>query len=194
MADVFNGDRLYDCNPQVGVATVEVLERAGYRVILANGACCGRPMISKGMLKDAKEHATWNVNKLLPYVEQGVPVVGLEPSEVSFKTPKSSVLKGIWGQKRGHFGTPPKSMIFPDESSGSSSQIFRFWPEKWSTEKRPPFSQKCHPNLVSSGVKKGPRRTVPGRPFLTPLNRQFSMGYRVRKQVILGPPRNLWFS
>ena len=66
--------------PQVGQAAVEVLERAGFRVELANVKCCGRPMISKGMLARAQKHARYNVDRLYSYVEQGVPIVGCEPS------------------------------------------------------------------------------------------------------------------
>jgi len=42
--------------------------------------CCGRPMISKGMLGQAKENAAWNVEKFAPFAAKGVPIVGLEPS------------------------------------------------------------------------------------------------------------------
>ena len=66
--------------PQVGIAAVEVLEKAGYGVILANGQCCGRPMISKGMLEEAKARARFNVDLLTPYVRQGIPIIGCEPS------------------------------------------------------------------------------------------------------------------
>jgi len=66
--------------PQVGRAAVELLEAAGYRVELANRKCCGRPMISKGMLAEARAHAEWNVARLAPLVASGAAVVGLEPS------------------------------------------------------------------------------------------------------------------
>jgi Fe-S oxidoreductase len=66
--------------PDVGRAAVELLEAGGYRVELADRKCCGRPMISKGLLEQARAHAEWNVARLLPLVEQGVAVVGLEPS------------------------------------------------------------------------------------------------------------------
>ncbi len=66
--------------PAIGQAAVELLEAAGYRVELADKICCGRPLISKGMLGEAKSHAEWNVSKLAARVAQGVPVVGLEPS------------------------------------------------------------------------------------------------------------------
>ena len=36
--------------PEIGQAAVELLEAAGYAVQLAEKKCCGRPMISKGML------------------------------------------------------------------------------------------------------------------------------------------------
>jgi Fe-S oxidoreductase len=56
------------------------LEYAGYRVILGDKKCCGRPLISKGMLREAREHAAWNVERLLPYAARGISIVGLEPS------------------------------------------------------------------------------------------------------------------
>ncbi len=66
--------------PQIGKAAVQLLERAGYAVRLVDKKCCGRPLISKGMLAEGKAHAAWNVERLLPYAERGVAIVGLEPS------------------------------------------------------------------------------------------------------------------
>jgi FAD/FMN-containing dehydrogenase/Fe-S oxidoreductase len=66
--------------PGIGQAAVALLEHAGYRVVLADKKCCGRPMISKGLLEEAREHARWNVERLHTFVARGVPVVGLEPS------------------------------------------------------------------------------------------------------------------
>jgi FAD/FMN-containing dehydrogenase/Fe-S oxidoreductase len=66
--------------PEIGRAAVELLEGAGYRVVLVDKKCCGRPLISKGMLAEAREHAVWNVARLAPYAARGVSIVGLEPS------------------------------------------------------------------------------------------------------------------
>jgi FAD/FMN-containing dehydrogenase/Fe-S oxidoreductase len=66
--------------PEIGRAAVELLEAAGYRVVLVDRKCCGRPLISKGMLDVAREHAAWNVARLAPYARRGVAIVGLEPS------------------------------------------------------------------------------------------------------------------
>jgi Fe-S oxidoreductase len=64
----------------VGKAAVELLEAAGFRVELANARCCGRPMISHGMLDEAASNARYNVDLLDSYAEQGIPIVGCEPS------------------------------------------------------------------------------------------------------------------
>src|SRR5262249_59222586 len=66
--------------PEIAGAAVGVREAAGYRVVLVDRKCCGRPLISKGMLAEAREHAAWNVERLAPYARRGVPIVGLEPS------------------------------------------------------------------------------------------------------------------
>jgi FAD/FMN-containing dehydrogenase/Fe-S oxidoreductase len=67
-------------HPEIGAAAVRVLEAAGYEVLLAEHGCCGRPMISKGLLDQASAAAARNVSALAPLAEQGLPIVGLEPS------------------------------------------------------------------------------------------------------------------
>jgi Fe-S oxidoreductase len=66
--------------PEVGRAAVQVLERLGYEVLVPPVGCCGRPMISKGLLDRAAAHLRENVQRLLPYAQAGVPIVGCEPS------------------------------------------------------------------------------------------------------------------
>ncbi|TMR08289.1 FAD-binding protein [Nonomuraea turkmeniaca] len=63
--------------PGVGRAAVELLERAGYRVQLAAGGCCGRSSISKGLLDRARSMAEAMVDRLSA---SDAPIVGLEPS------------------------------------------------------------------------------------------------------------------
>ncbi|MDP2628019.1 MAG: FAD-linked oxidase C-terminal domain-containing protein [Candidatus Rokubacteria bacterium] len=66
--------------PEIGRAAVEVLEAAGYRVELVDRKCCGRPLISKGLLDEARANAAFNVARLHPFAVRGIAVVGLEPS------------------------------------------------------------------------------------------------------------------
>lgn len=67
-------------DPHVSIAAVEVLEAAGFEVILPGHRCCGRPLISKGLVKRARAAAKDTVERLLPYAKQGLPIIGLEPS------------------------------------------------------------------------------------------------------------------
>ncbi len=69
--------------PQVGQAAVRVLEALGYEVLAPPTGCCGRPLISKGLLKDARALCERNTAVLAPYALDGVPIVGTEPSCVS---------------------------------------------------------------------------------------------------------------
>ncbi|MGH2453310.1 MAG: FAD-binding and (Fe-S)-binding domain-containing protein [bacterium] len=66
--------------PEIGLAAVALLERLGYAVTVPPVTCCGRPMISKGLLRAARGRAETNVRTLLPYAAAGIPIVGCEPS------------------------------------------------------------------------------------------------------------------
>lgn len=76
MADTFT--RFLD--PGVGDAAVRVLEAAGARVEVVAPGCCGRPLLSQGFVQRARRAAAGTVERLLPHVELGRPIVVLEPS------------------------------------------------------------------------------------------------------------------
>jgi FAD/FMN-containing dehydrogenase/Fe-S oxidoreductase len=76
---------LADCfttyfEPEIGKATVQVLERAGYRLDLADLTCCCRPMISKGMLSHSRTLIRAQIPKLARPAAEGIPILGMEPS------------------------------------------------------------------------------------------------------------------
>jgi FAD/FMN-containing dehydrogenase/Fe-S oxidoreductase len=67
--------------PEIGKDAILVLETLGYHVDTVDGqVCCGRPMISKGLLNQARENAAVNIDVLGREAEQGTPILGLEPS------------------------------------------------------------------------------------------------------------------
>ena len=71
--------------PENARAALAVLQSAGYRVHLPRAAgerplCCGRTFLASGLIDEAKAEARRTIAALTPYVERGVPVVGLEPS------------------------------------------------------------------------------------------------------------------
>jgi FAD/FMN-containing dehydrogenase/Fe-S oxidoreductase len=66
--------------PEVAQAAVRVLEAAGRTVELANLVCCGRPMISKGLLPQARQLVQQQAPLLAARVGDDTPLLGLEPS------------------------------------------------------------------------------------------------------------------
>ncbi len=66
--------------PQVGMAATDLLEAAGYTVRLADRRCCGRPMLSMGLLDEARAAAEHNVGELDAFASKGIPIIGCEPS------------------------------------------------------------------------------------------------------------------
>ena len=71
-------------HPEIGQAGVEVLESAGYRVLVPQKPlCCGRPLYDFGMLDTAKHMLREILDSLRSEIEAGIPIVGLEPSCVA---------------------------------------------------------------------------------------------------------------
>ncbi len=70
--------------PETLVAGKEVLEAAGFQVIISKQIiCCGRPLYDFGMLNTAKKMLIQILSELRDEIRNGTPVVGLEPSCVS---------------------------------------------------------------------------------------------------------------
>ena len=71
-------------HPQTAMAAVEVLEDAGYQVIVPEQTlCCGRPLYDYGFLDQAGHLLRQILDALRPQIEAGIPLVGLEPSCVA---------------------------------------------------------------------------------------------------------------
>ncbi|HZS03924.1 MAG TPA: heterodisulfide reductase-related iron-sulfur binding cluster [Blastocatellia bacterium] len=68
-------------HPQTAQAAVEVLEAAGFRVqVPRQNLCCGRPLYDWGRLDEARALLRQILGALKGPIEDGVPVVVLEPS------------------------------------------------------------------------------------------------------------------
>jgi len=70
-------------DPDIGMAALDVLDAAGLGGRLAPHACCGRPLISQGRLREARKLAAANVHALYDLAERGTAIVFVEPSCLS---------------------------------------------------------------------------------------------------------------
>lgn len=70
--------------PHIGAAAYSLLEKLGLKVHSPKWSCCGRPLISKGFLKEAKQKATALSKQLEPFKD--LPIIALEPSCLSALT------------------------------------------------------------------------------------------------------------
>ena len=67
--------------PEVAIAATEVLESAGFKVVIPPGdLCCGRPLYDAGMFDRARWRLEQAMDTLAPLLERGAALVGLEPS------------------------------------------------------------------------------------------------------------------
>jgi Fe-S oxidoreductase len=70
--------------PETARAATEILESAGYEVVLPKESlCCGRPLYDWGFLGMAKRLLRETLDALRPVLDEGLSIVGLEPSCVS---------------------------------------------------------------------------------------------------------------
>jgi Fe-S oxidoreductase len=71
-------------HPATANAAADVLEAAGYEVIIPRKRlCCGRPLYDWGFLGMAKTLLRETIDALKPELDEGIPIVGLEPSCIS---------------------------------------------------------------------------------------------------------------
>ena len=92
---LFNDTFTNHYEPEIGAAAVEVLERGGCEVKIARPACCGRPLISQGLLGQARAGAGKLVDALFPIAERGEKILFCEPSCLSaVKEDAPSLLRG----------------------------------------------------------------------------------------------------
>jgi FAD/FMN-containing dehydrogenase/Fe-S oxidoreductase len=92
---LFNDTFLNHYHPEIGVAAVEVLERGGFGVNVVKPGCCGRPLISQGLLAEARGKAARLVEALHPVAARGEKILFLEPSCLSaVKEDLPSLLRG----------------------------------------------------------------------------------------------------
>lgn len=67
---------------EIGMRTIELLVALGYRVEVPEHEESGRAYISKGLLRAARDKADRNIELFSSLMEDGTPLVGIEPSAI----------------------------------------------------------------------------------------------------------------
>jgi FAD/FMN-containing dehydrogenase/Fe-S oxidoreductase len=92
---IFNDTFTKYFDPEIGAAAREVIASSGLKVGPAPNVCCGRPLISKGLLSQAREQARRNTRALYESAEGGKKIVFCEPSCLSaVREDAPSLLRG----------------------------------------------------------------------------------------------------
>ena len=66
----------------LGIKAVELLEALGYEVVVPRHVDSGRAQLSKGLVREARDLATRNVELLADVITDDAPLVGIEPSAI----------------------------------------------------------------------------------------------------------------
>ncbi len=83
--------------PEIGAAAIALFHRAGCAVTLGppDLRCCGRPLISNGLLDQAVANARHNVERLHEWSRRGGPIIACEPSCIlTIRDDYPALLKG----------------------------------------------------------------------------------------------------
>jgi len=67
-------------HPGIGAAALRVLDACGARVGVVDPGCCGRPLLSQGLVSAARARAAGALDRLAPHAMAGRTIVVLEPS------------------------------------------------------------------------------------------------------------------
>ena len=139
--DTFN--RYYE--PENLKAAVDVLNETGYVTNLVDPTdgkhplCCGRTFLAVGKVDEARREAERTLAALAPYVERGVPVIGLEPSCIyTFRDEIPALLKSDAAKR-----VAERAFLF-EEFLASENKANRFVPDLEKIGNRAMLHGHCH--------------------------------------------------
>ncbi|MBM3567980.1 MAG: FAD-binding protein [Alphaproteobacteria bacterium] len=139
---------------EVADAALSVLLRAGYRVHLPR-LCCGRTYLAAGLVDGAKRRARAMLKTLGPWIERGLPVIGVEPSCVmTLRDEYPALLPG--GETR----ALAESAVMFEEFMARSERRAAFKPVRW---KKALLHGHCHQKSAAAmDAVEATLRLVPG--------------------------------
>jgi FAD/FMN-containing dehydrogenase/Fe-S oxidoreductase len=146
------------CEPHIGWAAEAVLRHIGVRPGIIEPACCGRPLISNGILAQAVEHAKRNVVLLDEPSRAGKPIIACEPSCVlTIKDDYPALLQGEMRRRAETVAAACMTLEGYLDSVIDEKTVFRAGPKKILVQGH------CHERaLVGMGPTLRLLRRIPG--------------------------------
>lgn len=145
--------------PEVGMALVEVLGRNGVEVLVdPEFSCCGLPLISNGLLSEAKNYAQKNVMVLQKYLNKGYLVITSCPScSLTITREYQEILEIDHGEKL--IDNVLDIFRYLDILEGRGELDTSFSPLPWKVG----YHQPCHLRAAGCGVSSaGIIKLIPG--------------------------------
>ncbi|MGA0560638.1 FAD-binding and (Fe-S)-binding domain-containing protein [Larkinella sp. VNQ87] len=136
---------------EVGIKTVQLLERLGYTVIIPEHLESGRTYLSKGLVRDAQRIATENVIRLKELITDETPLIGIEPSAIlGFRDEYPDLVPAELKADAQHLA---KNTLLVDEFIAREIDRGRIQKTAFTTEKRLiKLHGHCHQKALSSLV------------------------------------------
>ena len=133
----------------IGIQAVELLEALGYEVVIPAHVDSGRAQFSKGLVREARNLATRNVELLAPVITDEAPLVGIEPSAIlGFRDEYPDLVSE---RLAGAAATLAKSTLLIDEFLAREADRGRIRPAQFTTEQRRiVLHGHCHQKALSS--------------------------------------------
>ncbi|MBL8690776.1 MAG: FAD-binding protein [Rhodospirillaceae bacterium] len=132
LVDTFN--RWFE--PENARAAIAVLEGAGYEVVVAGEEsgpplCCGRTFLAAGLVDEARKEARRLIDTLRPYLDEGLPIVGLEPSCLfTLRDEIEALLPGAEAQRLAGKATLFEEFLAREQAAGRAKLALKPLPER----------------------------------------------------------------
>lgn len=136
---------------EIGKKAILLLAKLGYEVVIPKHKESGRTFLSKGLLKEAKAIAEYNITVLAEIISEDIPLVGVEPSAIlTFRDEYVDLTRGKIKERARQLA---KCALTIEEFIGREIDVRRISTDVFTEEKRLiKLHGHCHQKALSSLV------------------------------------------
>jgi FAD/FMN-containing dehydrogenase/Fe-S oxidoreductase len=144
----------------IGQTLCKLLSKLGYELIMPEHEESGRTWLSKGLLRDAQQIAQKNIDMLVPQLQEGVYLIGVEPSAIL--TLRDEYLSLCRPDQREAAKKLADAALLADEFLAKEKEAGRITGAQFSKEKRTiRLHGHCHQKALSSVIFTKKMLTLP---------------------------------